>query len=140
MADYYTHAVVQPFIPEDLITQEDKDKLEEYGFSSKYEEGSKSVYLYVEENYDGEEAEAYLQSIVQHSNGRLPYLAIKAGWDCSSMKPDGFGGHVVFITKDEINSDNTETILAGYIDAFKKKVSPEERVQIEEFENKYMCP
>jgi hypothetical protein len=120
MADYFTEVTVMPYIPKDLLSEQDLEMLALFGFQSeqvKTDEGE-FVYLYAEE-YSGtafrtvekgdatEEEElteadltAFFRRVIDASNGRLKYLYLQAACTCSKMRPDGFGGWVSFLTKD----------------------------------------
>lgn len=114
MADYYTHLVIQPFIPKDLITGAELDILASFGIESKSVLGeSHNSYLYAEEyrasGYDYETNAEYeedfliklLQGVIKRSNGALNYITFELSYNCSKMRPDGFGGAAVFITEND---------------------------------------
>lgn len=121
MADYFTEVIVMPYIPRDLLSEQDLELLALYGFQSeqvKTDEGE-FVYLYAyeysgtafrtvekdgkteEEELTEEDLTAFFRRVIDASNGRLKYLYLHAACTCSKMRPDGFGGWVSFLTKDE---------------------------------------
>lgn len=115
MADYYTTAVVEPFIPAKFIDEKDEAIIDAFFGSEKApddclffhnDEYSGCGYIESENGEDEELSEdemiAAFQRVIVRSNGELPYVAIQAGCGCSKTRPDGFGGWAVFITEESV--------------------------------------
>jgi hypothetical protein len=134
MADYYTEVVVEPFIPKALISEQDLKWLRLYGFQNQMvvtEEGE-GIYLYAPEyscsawdlveeedgphqvEFDEDMLHAFFQRVIDASKGRLKYLCLHAACTCSKPRPDGFGGWVTFLTKDDQRHMNTWQIAEGF--------------------------
>jgi len=121
MADYYANCVLQPYLPENLVTDADEAFLSAFGFAANRQGGA--VYLYAEEYtgsgmvYDDpvegerevEEADlsARLQEIIRRSRGAVPWISLEFAYTCSKMKSDGFGGSAWFITGDSVEDIST---------------------------------
>jgi hypothetical protein len=54
--------------------------------------------------------ELFFQDIVKRSK-TLIYVSVVAGFTCSKMRPDGFGGMAILITRDAIIGKSTNDVL-----------------------------
>ena len=115
MADMYTQVTITPSIPKDLLPEGHLKFLNGYGI--RWEDDHGKWYLYADEysassfedvGDDGERVEkehgedelvALFQNVIKKSKGELKYVYLHAGCICSKMRPDEFGGWVIFITK-----------------------------------------
>ncbi len=62
--------------------------------------------------------EFILQDIVRRST-TLSHITVEAAFTCSKMRPDGFGGMAMLVTKDAIISESTNGLLEKWrADAF----------------------
>jgi hypothetical protein len=58
--------------------------------------------------------ETLLQDIVKRSS-TLRYLTVVSSFTCTKMRPDGFGGMAILITKDAIKGKSTNDILEDFL-------------------------
>ncbi len=58
--------------------------------------------------------EFFLQDIVKRS-ATLAYVSVVAAFTCSKMRPDGFGGMAVLITRDAIVGKSTSDLLEDFL-------------------------
>jgi hypothetical protein len=58
--------------------------------------------------------EFFFQDIVKRSK-TLAYVSVVAAFTCSKMRPDGFGGMAVLITRDAIVGQSTSDLLEGFL-------------------------
>jgi hypothetical protein len=58
--------------------------------------------------------EFFLQDIVRRSK-TLTYISVVTSFTCSKMRPDGFGGMAILITRDAIVGKSTNDILEDFI-------------------------
>lgn len=58
--------------------------------------------------------EFFLQDIVKRSR-TLAYVSVVAAFTCSKMRPDGFGGMAVLITRDAIVGKSTNDLLEDFL-------------------------
>ncbi|MBJ7532641.1 hypothetical protein JDN40_00640 [Rhodomicrobium vannielii ATCC 17100] len=58
--------------------------------------------------------EPIFQDIVRRSQ-TLGHVSIVASFDCSKMRPDGFGGMAILISDDEIFSDSTDGLIEKWL-------------------------
>ena len=134
MADFFTEVTVMPFIPKDLLSEQDLQMLALYGFQSEEIKTDEGDFLYLfayeysgtafrtvekddeieEEELSEEDLTAFLRRVIDASNGRLKYLYLHAGCTCSKMRPDTFGGWVTFLTKDEEKFVSTFAAVAKF--------------------------
>jgi len=113
MADFYTNMVVEPMIPEGLLTEAEQNILAIFHIESVSGPGN-TIFLHAEEYftsaYNDETSEEYdedflislFQGVVRRSEGKLPWVSFEISYHCSKMRSDGFGGAAVFITADKI--------------------------------------
>lgn len=111
MADYTTTAIIQPEIPQHLISEAEEEILIGMGFEIFDDPSRKTKYLaayqytaYTE--YEGEEFEEdqlieLLQAMVKSSD--LQYITMESTYRCSKLRPDGFGAFVMLITKNRVD-------------------------------------
>ncbi len=92
-------------------------------------EGDSSVHAYVTEqiasaaeddaeielDLSGTSWEFILQDIVKRSP-TLDHVTVISAFTCSKMRPDGFGGMAVLITRDAIQGKSTDDILCDLLD------------------------
>jgi len=62
----------------------------------------------------GSSWEFFLQDIVRRSK-TLTYISVVTSFTCSKMRPDGFGGMAVLITRDAIVGKSTGDILEDFL-------------------------
>lgn len=125
MADYYSKSVFQPSIPKTLFTGDDLAFLAEFHIDTE-SDGDDKLYLFAEDwctnafieedegielTLDEDDLFARLQEIIRRSNGELAWIFKETSYDCSKMRPDGFGGSSVFITADDIQYFGTSSWL-----------------------------
>lgn len=147
MADYYTAAVMNPFIPKQLVTEDEINILQRFGFRCEPTDQGNALYFWAEEycssGYANPEVASrvfpekkidfeeevdlceddlldLLMGIIQKSEGCLKYISIEAAMTCSKMCPDGFGGFAMFITADKCENTGTGQWLAQKEDEFNK--------------------
>ncbi len=128
MADYYTKVVLQPEIPDELLTEDVHEKLA--AFFNRVYDAEHGWYMYSEDynstpvmkGANGAEVELTeadlfdcLQKLIRRSNGRLNHFTIRASWDCTDPLRDAYGGHAVFITADAVKTLNTTVWLEQQI-------------------------
>ena len=143
MADYFTEVVVQPCIPGDLLREQDLKMLGLYGFQHEMvkNEDGESVYLFAPEysasaydevdegegpvqvELDEDMLVAFFQRVIDASKGRLKYLYLQAGCTCNKYRPDGFGGWVIFLTKDHQRWMNTWQIVEKFKKAAERRMA-----------------
>src|SRR5262249_49607285 len=58
--------------------------------------------------------EFFFQDIVKRST-TLAYVSVVAAFTCSKMRPDGFGGMAILITRDAIVGKSTNDLLADFL-------------------------
>jgi hypothetical protein len=58
--------------------------------------------------------EFFLQDIVKRSK-TLAYVSVVAAFTCSKMRPDGFGGMAVLITRDAIVGKSTNDLIEDFL-------------------------
>jgi len=58
--------------------------------------------------------EFFFQDIVKRSR-TLAYISVVAAFTCSKMRPDGFGGMAVLITREAIVSKSTNDLLEDFL-------------------------
>jgi len=58
--------------------------------------------------------EFFFQDIVKRST-TLTYVSVVAAFTCSKMRPDGFGGMAILITRDAIVGKSTNDLLADFL-------------------------
>jgi hypothetical protein len=58
--------------------------------------------------------EFFFQDIVKRST-TLAYVSVVAAYTCSKMRPDGFGGMAILITRDAIVGKSTNDLLADFL-------------------------
>jgi transposase len=68
----------------------------------------------IELDFTGTPWETFFQDIVKRS-GTLPYISIAVAFTCSKMRPDGFGGVAVLVTRDVICGKSTSDLLEDLI-------------------------
>lgn len=125
MADYFSHSVFQPTIPKKLFTDDDLMFLAAFHIDTE-PEGEDKFYLFAddwctnavyeddegtERKLDEDDLFARFQEIIKRSNGELPWISKETSYDCSKMRPDGFGGSAVFITADDVQYFGTSSWL-----------------------------
>jgi len=145
MADYYEQSVVNPSeIPVGLVTGKEIAVLEACGFKvEKYgKDENATYYVFAEESTNPEpdlseiglteeETAHYagsepwitvLQDILRKSNesGGKPigYFTVETGCTASKMLPDGYGGHAMFVTADNVEYFGTGMWLADQTEKF----------------------
>jgi len=114
MANNFQIATVQPYIPSELITDEDLKILNLLLSSEERTEkdGSKTIYFFSANfpwvKFDLESEKYYwytkmvrvFQDIIKRSNGALNYIYLHGAAFCDKMRPDEFYGWILFIEKD----------------------------------------
>jgi hypothetical protein len=128
--DFYSKAAIQPYIPANLITDDDKKVFAAFNVTLQPE--GESFYLFSSDRQtsaelnDVELEEAVLfttiQGIIRRSNGALPWVSIDESLLCSGKDPDGFGGQAVFLTADALLYTSTAQWLEQQIGAFENGV------------------
>jgi hypothetical protein len=125
MADYFTTGVVTPYLPCDAFTQEECDELSEHGFTfhlnTLKKDGEPNYYIYAEE-YAGEEAAEVLQGVLKKlPEEEFPYIYFEAGFTCTKMRSDGYGGCAWFITRDKIEYTGTGSWIVKQIAKYERR-------------------
>jgi hypothetical protein len=69
---------------------------------------------FVEIDISGMSWNFILQDIIRRSQA-LGYLYVLTAFTCTKMRPDGFGGMVVFVTADNVEGKSTFEILDEFI-------------------------
>ena len=122
MPQVYTQVTVYPSIPKDLFSDKELFQLGLAGFDYDDAEEGK-LYFYAEDNFteedEDEEGEIFNALEIFHSalfrsvdtNNKIDEIVLRGAWTCSKMVDEGFGGFVVRITKEGIESGNTDDIL-----------------------------
>lgn len=121
--DYLTFGTLLPFIPKDLITEEEIKVLDIYGFEkseaavlppswyffARNYESAPIAYISVKGDgfefeegihYDESNLLSILQGIVKRSNGRLEWIYFEACCGDRDLTPGSCGGTAWFVTKD----------------------------------------
>lgn len=62
----------------------------------------------------GTSGEFFLQDVVKRSR-TLAYISVVAAFNCSRMRPDGFGGIAVLITADDIGGKSTNDLIEEFL-------------------------
>lgn len=125
MAEYSKQSVFQPFIPQRLLTPEDRCVIKAFGITITVSPTDMdNVYLFsdtwsvdgVLESTDGKKESlqlnegdlfACLQAIIRRSKGELTWISQECAYTCSQHSPDGFGGSAVFITAHDVQYTST---------------------------------
>lgn len=116
MANNYDQVTVEPFIPKDLLSEEDYEKMSKFGFSR---EASADYWYLFSDDYHSvtvldDDTEIYeedlfkiFQKIIKASGGELKHIILQGAETCDKMRPGEFGGWAVFITEKKVDSFNT---------------------------------
>lgn len=148
MADNYTQATMDPFIPKDLVTDKEKEFL--LGFGLTTEDAGEELYFFADDYRGGaytepelakavfpdleiepEETEIeldedymieVLQRFIKRSEGKLKYITLEGAYTCSKMRPGEFGGFACFITEDDAKVAGT----ASWLRDMEKTLNPVE--------------
>ncbi len=116
MADSYTQATVEPFIPDSVCGIDRLELLETAGFQSEEVFGEPTRRYFFAENgineYDIDDNEIDYVSVFQQmlKEAGLEELFIVGAFICSKMRPGEFGGFVTRITPDTVQHGNTYTL------------------------------
>jgi len=113
MADNYEQATVEPTLSKDLFTDEDLRILTSSGIE--WEDNGDSYYFFAREFLceDGDHSRTYadvFQDAIRRSHGNVEEVAICGATTCSKMRPGEFGGFVIRISKNGIQSATTSYI------------------------------
>lgn len=116
MADNYQMLTIQPSIPKSLFTEKELDILVTFGINWEgpdedlyffSEEYSASGYEDVEEgdktetiDYDEDKVIEIFQNAIKRSEGKIDHVYLMGACTCSKMRPDEFGGWLLWITAD----------------------------------------
>jgi hypothetical protein len=73
---------------------------------------------FVEVDISGMSWNFILQDIVRRCQA-LDYIYVLTAFTCTRMRPDGFGGMVVFVTEDNVEGKSTFELLNEFITALK---------------------
>lgn len=114
MPDHYSKYTVEPNnIPINLISDENRKRLEEIGVTiEEYpKENPTKVYLFGE-HYD-EGLPEILQDLIKSSNGEIVEMTISGANTASKMAPGSQGGFAFYITATKINVMATGAWLAA---------------------------
>lgn len=111
--------------PADMISIDRADL--EAALTASGDHGSTAAKIVTEQlaNLPGEQAEIdldlsgtsyefLLQDIVRRSP-TLPYVTAIASFDCSKMRPDGFGGMAALITADRVFGKSTHDLIVDFL-------------------------
>jgi hypothetical protein len=115
MANNYQQATVEPTnLLKDLFTEEDLRILALSGIE--WEDNGDSYYFFAPEFLceDGDHSRTYcdvFQDGIRRSHGNVEEVVINGASTCSKMRPGEFGGFVIRISKNEIQSASTSEML-----------------------------
>jgi hypothetical protein len=114
MADNYTRATVEPFLPEAVCTEERLEVLSVAGFESEMLH-SGLRYFFAKDGvneYDTDDKPTGYVEVFQQmlKEANVEELYIVGAFLCSKMRPGEFGGFVIRITPDTIQTANTYTL------------------------------
>ena len=115
MANSCEQATVEPTdLGKELFTEDDLRILESSGME--WEDNGDSYYFFAPEflcegNDQARTYGAVFQKAIRRSRGSVDEIVIKGAWTCSKMRAGEFGGFVIRITENAVESATTHEIL-----------------------------
>jgi hypothetical protein len=106
----------------DIFHGEDKADFDLWGLSWENDAGAR--YFFSEENYP-DAATVFFQWYLRR-HPEVPAIQVSMSHTCSKMRPDGFGGAALFITKDKIEYFSTDDWLDSKLNGVAKDISADD--------------
>lgn len=128
MANNYTQVTMEPFLPVNIMTEEEEQILKSFGFMSELADKDTNYWFAGDYSSSGmietsdadilsfsdDDLACLFQSLIERSNGRLKYICLHAACTCSKMRPDEFGGWVMFVHENGVERSSTWEMCAKF--------------------------